>query len=206
MFFKRRKKKEPPFWQRIPSPVAIIILLLGLGLAFTNLVYMTEHTGSVVALWTSLDQLSENYRLNGRGRRAPMMAELKEMAEKLVIEKESEAPRAVVVYSVISYREGERETLAQRLAAPLVDYYHDAGGEPRLDVVLIERKNAGSKDVNVRLFFSDGTEERFLWPRTHSEDGWWLPPCVIQTSNGEEKACPARFLGTYPEITTLLTN
>jgi hypothetical protein len=83
-------------------------------------------------------------------------------------------PAPPVLYSVVKYREGEEATLRANLAEPLLAYY--AGKQPSLSAVLIERKNASSKDVNVRLFFADGTETSYLWPSTHSQDGMWTPP------------------------------
>ena len=143
----------------------MIALLLGLVLSAYNLSLMTSAAGRADGLDAALSQSQRNYA----DRRLPPPA-----APAMMEAQRCEPPAAPVLFSVVKYREGEEATLRSDLVAPLMAYY--AGQQdPKLVALLVERKNASSRDVNVRLFMSDGSEASYLWPSTHSQDGVWVP-------------------------------
>jgi hypothetical protein len=81
-------------------------------------------------------------------------------------------PVPPVVWSVVKFRPGEQESLQSNLVGPLLADSLSNG--PEYSTVLIERKVASSKQVTVRLFLKDGTEQSYLWPLTHaSKEGTW---------------------------------
>lgn len=82
-----------------------------------------------------------------------------------------------ILTSVVRFQEGEEMLLQKNLIAPLLAF-DSMMTEPKLEAVLIERTNASSRDVRVRLFTKDGAETGYLWPSTHSEEGMWVSDCV----------------------------
>lgn len=152
------KKQQNP----VPKTAPMIALLIGLVLSAYNLSLMTSASGRATGLDAALTQSQRNY------------------AERRVTPLPPAPPapacpmqRPPTLFSVVKYREGEEASLRMNLVAPLMQYYEGRSG---LLALLIERKNASSKDVNVRLFFADGTETSYLWPSTHSTDGVWTQP------------------------------
>ncbi len=87
-------------------------------------------------------------------------------------------PIPPVLTSVVKFRDGELESMQANLINPMMDFYATEPLSHALTAVLVERKNASSQDVNVRLFFANGEELAYLWPSTHSKDGVWTPPCA----------------------------
>jgi len=166
----------------ITRATALALLVAGLALSAYNLALMTAKTGSLYGITDSWMTLKENYAMTGTGEPIP----------EPVIEDLKPAP--IVLSSVVAYRDGEEALLQENLVAPVLSYYEVAEG-PYPKALLIERKNAGSRDVNVRLFFSDGVETAHLWPSTNAVDGRWVPPCAPTLEEVTEAAplCPARF-------------
>ena len=141
----------------------MIALLIGLVLSAYNLSLMTSASGRATGLDAALTQAQQNY------------------AERRVTPTPPPPPPAAcpqqrppALFAVVKFREGEEASLRANLVAPLMQYYE--GRQPALLALLIERKNASSRDVNVRMFFSDGTETSYLWPSTHSSGGVWTQP------------------------------
>jgi len=90
----------------------------------------------------------------------------------LTEQKADARPMPPVLWSVVKFRSDEQESLRLHLVGPMLAYSMTSG--PALSAVLIERKNASSKDVLVREFFNDGTEDSYFWPTKHaSKDGFW---------------------------------
>jgi len=179
----RAEKKIVP--ERIVTRnTTVVLLLAGLMLAAGNLALMTSKTGTLSGLSESWTGLQENYA----------MPRIMPSFEEPVVERD---PAPVVLASVVSYRDGEESMLSEMLVAPVLAYYDLVDG-PELKALLIERKNAASKDVNLRLFFADGKEIAYLWPSTHSEDGHWVPPCAASVEDVTEDLprCPERFQDT----------
>lgn len=164
----------------------IVLLLAGLMLAAGNLALMTSKTGTLSGLSESWTDLQENYAMP---REMPSFEEPEPVKD----------PAPIVLASVVSYRDGEESMLSEMLVAPVLSYYDMVDG-PKLKALLIERKNAGSKDVNLRLFFADGKEVAYLWPSTHSKDGHWVPPCAARMEDVTEDLprCPERFQEEEP--------
>ena len=158
-------KKQPK--SEVPKLAPMVALLIGLVLSAYNLSLMTSTSGRADGLDDALEQSQLNYR--DRGSAPAPKPPTPEPAQRC------EPPRPPVLFSVVKYREGEEASLQANLVAPLMSYYAGAG-QSTLSAVLIERKNASSRDVNVRLFFVDGTETSYLWPSTNSKDGVWTPP------------------------------
>lgn len=144
-----------------PKAAPMIALIVGLALSAYNLSLMTSAWGRAEGLDDALTQSQRNYVA-----RRPAPAPAAPVCE---------APKPSVLFSVVRYRDGEEAALRANLADPLLAYY-GSGSRTPLQAVLIERKNAASRDVNVRLFFADGTETTYLWPSTHAKDGVWTPP------------------------------
>lgn len=154
-------KKNNEDVKDVSSSFAMIVLLVGLGLSALNLWYMTDRSGTLAGVLSSMQSLQANYGSRLAPPPSPPKPEIEPVAR-----------QPVVLWSVAKYRDGEEASLQLRLVVPLLVHYSSAENAPK--AVLIERKNPGSKDVNVRLFFTDGSETSYLWPSTHSnQDGVW---------------------------------
>ena len=83
-----------------------------------------------------------------------------------------------VLWSTVTLREGERESLEANLVAPLLADAKETNA-PWV-AMMVERKNAASRVVNVRLWDKDGAETSYLWPTTHAdENGMWIPELPV---------------------------
>lgn len=173
------KKIQEPI---VNKATLLTLLFLGLALAAYNLALMTTTAGDLSGLTQSWETLQMNYA-TPRNAYVPV--------EKPVVATE---PTPVILASVVKYREGEEALLQQDLIAPIISYDEVTAG-PRLKAMLIERKNASSKDVSVRLFYVDGTESSYLWPSSNSSNGRWTPPCAPTAGTVTEDLplCPERF-------------
>lgn len=168
-------------------------LLIGLALSAYNLSLMTTTKGSLNGMTGAFSQFQQNYAM--RRTPAPAVKPVQEAPK-------CEEPQPPVVFSIVKFREGEEAMLRTNLAEPLSAYYAEARWPVALSAALVERKNASSRDVNVRLFFADGTESSFLWPATNSKDGWWTPPCTSDaaTAGANLPLCPPSFSARYPSL------
>lgn len=178
----------------VSAPFRILVvgmLLLGLTLSAVNLALMTANVGTLTGLRESFANLQGNYASR---RNAPQPLPSPEPAA---------ISQASVIFSVIRYNdENEQTRLRMDLAAPIAEFYAESPWPAALTALLIERKNAGSRDVNVRLFFGDGSETSFLWPSTNSSDGKWLPPCSA-SGMPDRQACPPMFSANHPDLIEL---
>lgn len=174
---------------QMPSSLSLVILLVGLALAASNLWLMTGQVGSLNGLEQSWSGLLNNYSMR---RNAPAP------------EATATAPQEQSVKLLYSVTEGEvvLPGLQARLADPIVDYYKMTGVS--LNAVLIERKKPLSLFVRVRLFFADNHDEEFLWPFNGSDQDFWVPPCVQMATKADQVQCPAEFLTKYPHIKALM--
>lgn len=188
-------RKKRSFWGA-PKPLPLVVLLAGLALSAYNLSLMTSKTGALVGVTQSYEGLQRNYGVP----RVPAPAPQPQVR----FEPQPE-PAPPVVFSVARYREGEDAALRANLAEPLAAFYQEMRAPSPLAAALIERKNPSSKDVNVRLFFADGTERAFLWPSTNAQDGKWIPPCAGDPAAPASglPACPPRFSSRYPDLVSL---
>ncbi|HSD11946.1 MAG TPA: hypothetical protein VLC10_00160 [Patescibacteria group bacterium] len=176
----------------MPKPLPLIALLVGLALSVYNLSLMTSKTGALAGVSSSFADLQRNYASRRVAPPTPQPAPARVQEE----------PAPPVVFAVVRYRDGEEATLRANLAEPLAAFYQEMREPSPLAAALVERKNAASKDVNVRLFFKDGSERTFLWPSSNAQDGKWVPPCA-----GDPAAiaaglpvCPPRFTARYPDL------
>jgi hypothetical protein len=172
----RKKNRAENFWGA-PSPGRILVLVVGLLLAFMFLAFMTATVNSIVRL----SQAVGDMRIDIAGLRQMIATENASLAagQKAAAEVPAK-PLPPVLFSVVRFGAGEQATLDSDLVGPLLSYYAAATEGSPLSAVLIERKNVASHDVNVRLFFADGTETDYLWPSTHSSAGIWTPPPSAQ--------------------------
>lgn len=137
--------------------VSLAALLVALALSAYNLTLTIGTTGELNGLSQSWDALLGNY-----GTRIIASAEARSAVDS----------SPVLLWSIVHFRTGESETLPRDLVGPIFAHYETSDNP--VSVLLVERKNVNSRDVNVRLFFKDGTELSYLWPRTHAtEDGVW---------------------------------
>lgn len=180
----------------MPKPLPLIALLIGFALSVYNLSLMTSKTGALAGVSSSFADLQRNYASRRTAPPAPQPAPTR-------LQQEESAPP--VVFAVVRYREGEEAALRANLAEPLAAFYQEMRAPSPLAAALVERKNAASKDVNVRLFFMDGSERAFLWPSSNAQDGKWVPPCAgdpAATAAGLP-ACPPLFSARYPDLVAL---
>jgi hypothetical protein len=177
----------------VPKPLPIVALLVGLALSVYNLSLMTTQAGTLSGVSQSFQELQANYA----SRTTPQPRPPSERAV--------ETPAPPVVFSVVMFRDGEEASLRTNLAEPLAAFYQEMRSPAALSAALIERKNASSKDVSVRLFFADGKERAFLWPSSNSQDGRWVPPCAGDPAAPAAglPACPPRFSALYPDLVAL---
>lgn len=168
----------------------LAVLLLGLALSAINLALMTTNVGTLEGLRGSFADLQSNYA----SRRVPPPAPVPQPAP----------PQAPVIFSVVRFQDdGEEARLRMDLAAPIVEYYGETQWPAPLTALLIERRNASSRDVNVRIFFGDGSETAFFWPSTNSVDGKWVPPCSPAGDTPDEPICPPTFSARHPDLVEL---
>lgn len=168
----------------------IVMLLLGLTLSAINLALMTANVGTLTGLRESFSDLQSNYATR---RIAPQPIPVPAQV----------MPQVPVIFSVVKYRDAEEAaSLRMDLATPIVEFYGESPWPAPLTALLIERKNAGSRDVNVRIFFGDGSETSYLWPSTNSVDGKWLPPCSASGAP-EQPMCPPVFSANHPDLVEL---
>lgn len=169
----------------------IVMLLLGLTLSAINLALMTANVGTLTGLREAFFELQGNYA----SRRT--MPEPQPEPEPVVL------PQAPVIFSVVRYRDaGEEAMLRMNLAAPIVEFYGESPWPAPLTALLIERKNAGSRDVNVRIFFGDGSETAYLWPSTNAVGEKWVPPCSASGAP-DQPMCPPIFSANHPDLVEL---
>lgn len=169
----------------------VVMLLLGLTLSAINLALMTANVGTLTGLRESFSDLQSNYAMR---RIAPQPAPVPAQV----------MPQVPVIFSVVKYRDAEEAaTLRMDLATPIVEFYTESPWPAPLTALLIERKNAGSRDVNVRIFFGDGTETSYLWPSTNAIDGKWVPPCST-SGVPEQPMCPPMFSARHPDLIDLM--
>ena len=189
--------KSRRFAWTVPKPLPIITLLIGLALSVFNLWLMTSQAGTLSGVTESFDVLQKNYaqRTTSPQKSAPPDAMVKKEAE----------TKPVVMFSVVKFRDGEEGALRSALTEPLTAFYAEARWPVPLTAVLVERKNASSKDVNVRLFFSDGSEQAYLWPSKNSDGGKWVPPCSADpvAASTNLPLCPPIFSTKYPDLVDL---
>lgn len=180
----------------MPKTLPLIALLVGLALSVYNLSLMTTQSGRLVGVTQSFEGLQRNYA--ERRTQAPAPA-----PEPPALPPEEPAPP--VVFSVVRYRAGEEAALRANLAEPLAAFYREMRAPSPLAAALIERRNASSRDVNVRLFFTDGSEHAFLWPAADAQDGKWIPPCAgdLTAPASGLPACPPAFSARYPDLVAL---
>ncbi len=159
------KKLTAPDFQ-IPQSAAWLVLFLALAL-------------SVISLCTFRNMRRVAYEMSGNIQalqlRLAHEGTLLDDATAPKPEPPAPKPAIKVLTSVVKFREGEQEKLQQNLLVPILSYYESEPQPSALSAVLIERKIASSRDVNVRLFFEDGGEASYLWPSTHAKDGLWVP-------------------------------
>jgi len=187
------KKPVAPKKTNTPNAAPLAALLIGLALSAYNLALMTSAKGNLDGMTRSFSQVQDNYAM----RRSPMPV-VKPVQEA----PKCEEPKPPVVFSVVKFREGEEALLRANLAEPLAAFYAESRWPVAVSAVLIERKNASSKDVSVRIFFADGVEGTFLWPSTNAENGMWTPPCTIDQAKATVDAplCPPTFAARYPDL------
>lgn len=154
------KKKASQIAHESARRILLALLLLCLGLSCVTLALMITNVGTLDGLRGAFAELQVNYATR---REAPPIA------------KEPVAPAPPVLFSVVRFREGEEARIRMDLIEPLLAHYARTPFPSALAAMLIERRNPGSRDVRVRLFFGDGTETSYLWPSTHAEDGKWVP-------------------------------
>jgi hypothetical protein len=151
----------------IPQTVAWLVLFLCFTLATLSICSFKNMRSATSAMAETIHSL----RLQRAHQRV-----LLSIAQEPKPEPAAQKPMPKILTSVVKFREGELEQVQQKLIIPLLAFN---GGQPEanpLSALLIERKIASSKDLNVRLFFEDGTEASYLWPSTHSKDGVWTAP------------------------------
>lgn len=167
---KRTAVKSPPASDfHIPEHVCWLVIFLSFVLAVISICTFKqmrratyEMSGSIHAL--QLQLAHERNLLNTATTAKPEQPAAEEK------------PSPKVLTSVVKFRDGEQEALQHNLLVPLLSYYEAEPQPSPLSAVLVERKLAASKEVNVRLFFADGSETSYLWPSTHSnKDGLWIP-------------------------------
>lgn len=188
----RRRPKTKLSTTSAPFRVLLVgMLLLGLTLAAINLALMTANVGTLTGLRESFADLRSNYASR---RFAPQPAPAPEQV----------VPQAPVIFSVVKYHDaGEEARLRMDLAAPIVEFYGESQWPTQITALLIERKNPSSRDVNVRIFFGDGTETSYLWPSTRSAEGKWVPPCSPSGLSSALPMCPPTFSARHPDLVEL---
>ncbi|MEK9152567.1 MAG: hypothetical protein AAB692_04320 [Patescibacteria group bacterium] len=168
--------------------LSLAMLLFALALSAINLEYATSRVGTLDAS----QQASSGFS-------AVDAAYVPKPPE------ESSVPETAVLFDDVSGKAAADPVIQSNLLDPLVDYYSMAG--PSLKAVLIERKNAASEDVRVRLFFDGENQDvSFLWPSQRSSGGWWTPPCGSDDDLAAGRAddvCPAEWSAKYPDILAL---
>jgi hypothetical protein len=181
------KKDQPSMSFRM---LLIVMLLLGLTLSAINLALMTANVGTLTGLREAFADLQANYAS-------------RRIASQPVPTPEPPMPQPPVIFSVVKYRDASEEArLRMDLAGLIVEYYGESPWPAPLTALLIERKNAGSRDVNVRIFFGDGSETSYLWPSTNAVDGKWVPPCSTSGSP-DQLMCPPMFSARHPDLVAL---
>lgn len=163
------------------------MLLFALALAAVNFNLMTVRFGTLFGLERSWNEFLEGYSARRYTVAAPEPSESE--------------PAADVLISDVSGKVAAEDVWQDRLVEPLTEYYKLT--DAQLKVMLLERKNAGSDDVNVRLFFEgrDG-EVSYLWPSTNSRNGWWTPPCGTEDDVAEglsDDVCPEEWMRDYAQ-------
>lgn len=153
---KKPKKSKAVDASTVTSTLALGVLLAGLMLSAYNLSLVVGQSGTLSGLQSSWEDLRNNYASVGTAK-----------------DLTPERPLPPVLWSVVKFRDGEREELQLRLVGPFLSYAVASG--PEVEALLIERKNPSSRDVSARVFMKDGTETSYLWPSTHADkDGFWI--------------------------------
>lgn len=188
-------KKQARSAQGTPEPLALVALLTVLALSAVNFWLMALQANMLFEVNDSFQRLQRNY-----ARMSETVAPPPEKAAKSERE-----PLPALLFSIAGDRGGEETSLRARLAEPLVAFYAETRWPVPLAAALVERRNPSSRDVNVRLFFSDGSEQSYLWPSTHAKDGKWVPPCTsdLSRSSPDLPICPTMFSARYPDLVEL---
>ena len=166
------KKSTASPWY-VPLPVTWMVLFLCLVLACLSITTFKKMRASAVNMSKTINNL-QTERAHAR--------------TLLTIErnrKPAPVPKALppVLTSVVKFHPGELESMQLNLVNPLMAFYADEPAAHALTAMLIERKIPSSTNVNVRLFFADGTETSYLWPNTHAKNGIWTPPCARDSAS-----------------------
>ncbi len=159
------KKSAASCWN-VPPAITWLILFLCLALACLSIATFKSMRGTMSDMAITIHNLQIE---RAHAREQLTVATAPKPALKVM---------PPVLTSVVKFRTGELEMMQLNLVNPLTTFYADEPAAHALTATLIERKVASSKDVNVRLFFADGTETSYLWPNTHAKNGVWTPPCA----------------------------
>lgn len=179
---RRRKSLIAP----VSAAMSYSMLIICLSLSVTNLLFMTSVTSQWNAVSAAWAETLKNYG-----------AVTTDAPHAAVATSPSALDQVTMLYSVAGGTDIIPD-LESRVVAPAVAYY-EAVGQP-LKATLIERKNASSKSVLMRLFFLDDSEQDVVVPFTGADGEWFLPDCDASVQASSDRACPKEFVAQYPEI------